>query len=315
MKKSLCLAIFCVVALGFVGTVKAVILPKFGSNFVDVAACEQVGKDIRVSLKSGQKYTLTSTIRDAGHGLRDYKLTCVSTTKYKVEWTEVVTSTTTTAPVATPTATSTPVANNTVKSGDTTSPEIVFSGRYSGKQLNMNVYAVDAKQQSAIVKIEVYQQGGGNMIFSWSDNTATSKDVWKHFQNDDYNAEGSPGFIAKAYDKAGNVGVSETLILPTNMDHLRVVNPSLSWIYNNILMKNTSVQKNGLKRFYVFTGNTYNKNKMQMVATCTTLMSGINNFSCSYFKPDKLKASGYGYILALDNTNKFSSFPVMPFSW
>jgi hypothetical protein len=204
----------------------------------------------------------------------------------------------------------------TVKSDDTSAPEIVFSGRYSDTQLNLNVYAVDKNQQNPIVKIEVYQQGSsGGPMFVWNDSTATAKDVWKHFQNDNFAAAGTSGFVAKAYDKVGNVGMSETLILPVNMDHLRVVNPSLSWIYYNILMKNTSVQKNGLKKFFVFTGNTYNKNKMQAVATCTTLSQDNNNFTCSYFQPWNLKASGFGYILAVNNKNKFSSFPVMPFSW
>ena len=64
-----------------------VVLAADGSNYVDVNSCTQVGKDIRIN-RGGQNYTLTSSCRDAGHGYRDYQMTCVSNKQYKVEWTE-----------------------------------------------------------------------------------------------------------------------------------------------------------------------------------------------------------------------------------
>jgi len=289
---------------GLSGIVSAVTAtPKTGPNYVNVVSCEQVGNDIRIRLGANSaKYVLTSTTRDAGHGLRNYKLNCLSATRYKVEWTEV----TSTPPVVTP-----PV----VVPADTTAPEIIFSGRRVGAQLNMNVYAVDKNLQSPIVKIEVYQQGSGSVVFSWSDSTATKKDVLKHFQNDNFSAEGSSGFIARSYDKAGNVGTSITLVLPAEMNQLRVANSSLSWIYDNILMKNYNVKKNGLKKFFVYTGDSYKKSAMSVAAICYPILSDVNNFTCSYFNPLKLKASGWAYIMAWDNKNKAFSLPAMPFSW
>lgn len=63
-------------------------MPERGSSFVDVASCRQVGNDISVRLDSGSQYFLTSTVRDAGYGLRRYRMTCVSPTRYRVDWIE-----------------------------------------------------------------------------------------------------------------------------------------------------------------------------------------------------------------------------------
>lgn len=76
----------------------------FGFNLVRVSSCEQVGDDIRISLNNGPKQTLTSSIRDAGYGLRSYDLVCLTPTRYLVQWMQVgpysATSTTSTSPTA-----------------------------------------------------------------------------------------------------------------------------------------------------------------------------------------------------------------------
>lgn len=325
MEKLSYFAVLTVFLFGLAGIAQATTTtPKTGMNYVNVVSCEQVGNDIRISLSvNSAKYVLTSTTRNAGHGLRNYKLNCLSATRYRVEWTEVASiptpasTSTPNSPITTPTVTSTPpvVTPPPTVPADTTAPEIVFSGRRVGAQLNMNVYAVDKKSQSPITKIEVYQQSVSTPIFTWEDPFATTKDIWKHFQNDNFTTTGTYGFYVKAYDKAGNVGTSITLVLPAEMNQLRVANSSLSWIYDNILMKNYNVKKNGLKKFFVYTGDSYKKSAMSVTAICYPILSDVNNFTCSYFQPAKLKAGGWAYIMAWDNKNKAFSLPVMPFSW
>ena len=56
-----------------------------GSNIVAVDACQEVANGVTVN-RSGSTHTLTNGCRDAGHGERQYTLTCVSDTKYRVSW-------------------------------------------------------------------------------------------------------------------------------------------------------------------------------------------------------------------------------------
>lgn len=60
-----------------------------GSNKVSVYSCVQVGNDIKIRRSSNEtEYTLTSTCRDAGHGKRQYTMSCTSNKEYKVSWKE-----------------------------------------------------------------------------------------------------------------------------------------------------------------------------------------------------------------------------------
>jgi plastocyanin len=59
-----------------------------GTNYVQVSSCLQSGSNIWISRNFATPYMLTSGVRDAGHGLRNYTLNCVSPTMYKVQWTK-----------------------------------------------------------------------------------------------------------------------------------------------------------------------------------------------------------------------------------
>ena len=60
-----------------------------GTNKVSVYSCTQVGNDIKIRRSSSEsEYVLTSTCRDAGHGMRQYSMSCNSNKEYKVSWTE-----------------------------------------------------------------------------------------------------------------------------------------------------------------------------------------------------------------------------------
>ncbi len=70
--------------------------------FVD--ACQPVFKGIQIKRNFSNTWqTLTNGCRDAGYGLRDYTLQCLSSTQYRVEWSECVVPTETqTTPQNTP---------------------------------------------------------------------------------------------------------------------------------------------------------------------------------------------------------------------
>lgn len=89
---------------------------KTGSNLVSVNSCEQMGSSIRVGLGKGAKYLLTSSIRDAGYGMRAYKMTCINKKSYRADWTEVIKkkpSTPVVTPKPTPAPTTNPISNST----------------------------------------------------------------------------------------------------------------------------------------------------------------------------------------------------------
>jgi hypothetical protein len=155
-----------------------VVLAADGSNYVDVNSCTQVGKDIRIN-RGGQNYTLTSSCRDAGHGYRDYQMTCVSNKQYKVEWTEGCT----------------PVKPPTPK--DTEAPKVIFGQLNSTYQINetMNVY-VSATDNTKVTRLVLYRDG----VKVKETNTASMSYAFST------NKVGVVNFYAYAYDAAGNVG-------------------------------------------------------------------------------------------------------------
>ncbi len=97
----------------------SVLAVESGTNVVSVSSCEQVGSDVRISRNNGPKYMLTSSARNAGHGLRQYTLTCVSNTQYRVYWTTAITTTPGTPTVTTTVATQVTAATNCPTSGCT----------------------------------------------------------------------------------------------------------------------------------------------------------------------------------------------------
>jgi hypothetical protein len=56
-----------------------------GTNTVPVTKCVQLNNGVSIT-RFGSTYTLGNGVRNAGHGYRNYNLTCVSSTMYKVEW-------------------------------------------------------------------------------------------------------------------------------------------------------------------------------------------------------------------------------------
>ncbi|KKQ40882.1 MAG: Fibronectin, type III domain protein [Candidatus Magasanikbacteria bacterium GW2011_GWA2_37_8] len=170
------LAVFAVVLAGLLtaGTVSAANI-----NYVNVDSCTQVGKDIRVK-RSGKTSLLTSTCRDAGHGYRNYNLTCVSSKQYKVAWT------TCSAPT-----------NN-----DNTAPIVSLSINKTNFNKGETVrVTATANDNVKVSKIELYR----NDVL-----IATKYDV-KSANFAMAIGESSMSFYAKAYDTKGNVTKSQTV--------------------------------------------------------------------------------------------------------
>lgn len=119
-----------------------------GTNYVNVVACEQVGADVKLT-NFNKTYILTSSCRNAGHGLRQYKLTCVDknnqpaavSTRYKVEWADV---------------------NSCAAPKDTVAPvitlngaKVVFSVTDYPTEADLGATAVDNKDGNITSKIKV----------------------------------------------------------------------------------------------------------------------------------------------------------------
>jgi len=191
MKKIIFGLVALIALFGLIGVTNA-IGPKSGINYVKVSSCEQVGADVKVSLNNGPKFVLTSTTRDAGHGLRNYKLTCVDSKKYKVEWKEVVGNNS--AVIA--------LAASVVK--PTATLKMSKSVYYEG--YDFVVFEVPAKSDSAIVKTEIFVNG--ELRFTGKNNSnysiMTDADV-AYFNGPLVNA------FAKVYDADGDMTQTNTV--------------------------------------------------------------------------------------------------------
>lgn len=83
MKKSVWL--LAALVMVFAPRMASAALPEVGWNPVNVDKCTQVGKDIQI-VNGTYSAFLTSECRDAGNGLKDYTMACLSATQYRVDW-------------------------------------------------------------------------------------------------------------------------------------------------------------------------------------------------------------------------------------
>lgn len=189
MKKLYSVAFFGLViaaGLGFAGSTKAA---SINSNIITVTSCEQVGSDIRVSRNNGAKYILTSTCRDAGHGMRQYKMTCISNTKYKVEW-----------------STSSSCTNH-----DITKPTISLSSDQSIVNDSETVtLTANASDDKGVTKIEILE---GSIVRRTCHTTNSCTYTFTADANQ--NSNRTQTFTARAYDAAGNIKTSSSQTITT----------------------------------------------------------------------------------------------------
>ncbi len=158
-------------------------------NYVRVTSCEEVAGGIRISRNNGPKYVLTSECRDAGHGMRNYTMSCVSRTQYKVSWTET----------------------NSCSNRDTTNPTVSLASNKSIVHNDETVtLTATAHDNKAVTKIEIYE---GSAIRK----TCVSTNNCSHSFTADanWNSDRTQTFTAKAYDAAGNTKTSHSVTITT----------------------------------------------------------------------------------------------------
>ncbi|MBP9731881.1 MAG: hypothetical protein KBD29_00255 [Candidatus Magasanikbacteria bacterium] len=249
MKKLYFLAIFAL-ALGGVfavsGTVKA------ESNTISVTSCEQVGNDIRISRNNGPKITLDSSCRDAGHGLRQYKMSCVSSTKYKVEWTTPISCT------------------NTDR--DITHPQVSISASKTSVQNNESVtVTVTASDNKGVIKIELYEDS--SLVKTCANTTSC---VHSFNAQANVSTERTRVFKAKAYDAAGNVSNSSAVavrISPTRDTTKPEVNISVS---------NSSIKTGRQVTVTTYASDANGISKIEVYRNGTRVKTCTNTTSCVY---------------------------------
>lgn len=154
-----------------------------GSNLVSVTNCNQVSNGVSIT-RFGKTYTLPNGIREAGHGLRNYALTCVGNKQYKVQWTDATDS-------VKPTGTLT-LLNKTFNSTQTYNAQM----RVTGSDTN-----------SPITQVKVYISGSGYTgwynIYSWTEITS-AKQITKDFTINNLNYSTTYNLYAQIFDATGN---------------------------------------------------------------------------------------------------------------
>lgn len=192
-KVALLSAILLVSGLGLATVAQAV--GTAGSNVVSVQSCEQVGRDIRVKTAStGPTYLLTSTCRNAGHGLRNYTLACTSAKQYRVSWTDC------SVPTPQPTDTQRPTVSASV-----TYSSVWYPGNSAQKVVP--TLAARATDTNKVTKVVLYynttQLGEGySVLKTCTANTAIASCSYT-FTNPTHG-----NFYAVAWDNAGNTATS-----------------------------------------------------------------------------------------------------------
>lgn len=300
-----------VLALGGPLLVRAVTVSVNTSNDVSVASCEQVGSDIRIRRSSGEQSSiLTSACRDAGHGLRQYTVSCISSTKYRVSWTDC--------------STPQPPADTQGPSVSVSATPVANSVNGSWYKYDVTVSAQDAA--SNIKGVEVIVKGPDNQVVqSWwvdgrnaaSNGSFGTKSItrsvtrWWLQTNKQYTV------TAKAYDAAGNsttsavatVYLSGDTVAPTvgtDVTYNAVWYPGNSakrMVPTLVARANDNQRVSKITIYYNNTGLSEGYNELR---TCT--VSGTNA-ACSYSFGDMTR--GNFYAVAWDEAgNSVTSYKI-----
>ncbi len=256
MKKPLILAIFALsVGAGFGMSVPAHAADNV--NFITVSSCEQVGSDIRISRNNGPKHILTSSCRDAGHGKRLYKMTCISSKQYKVEWT-------------TPTA-----CTGGSTTSDTIAPSVSMSANKSTVSNNESVtLTVTASDAKGVTKIEIRE--GSTVVKTCSGSNLTSC-AHTFVAVGQQNTERAQTFTAKAYDAAGNVGTSSSVIIRTRATNVDTTRPEVT-----ISANKATIQTGEKVTITTHATDTSGISKLEIYQNGVKVKTCENRKSCSY---------------------------------
>ena len=159
-----------------------------GSSYVTVSSCTNVSGGIRIVRSGSSPYMLANGCRDAGHGLRNYYLTCTASNRYFVSWTEDCSA-----------------WNDTAKPSAFVSSDRSSYGKYD----RVNIY-VRGTDNVAVNKLDLYQDG----VLVHSENSVG--DFVYAVQGSQLPWNRAVNFYAKAIDGGGNVGYSGTISVWVN---------------------------------------------------------------------------------------------------
>ncbi len=153
-----------------------------GANDVNVTSCEQLSYGVRLSRNGGEKYILANGCRNAGYGMRNYTLTCKSATQYHVYW------------------------NEDCQKTDTVLPKVSINS-YTQADGSVNVYSF-ATDNIGVKRAEIYRD---EILVKNCDNG----DYCNYFISaaDQRLSAGNHTFHAHAYDAAGNIGQSKSIVV------------------------------------------------------------------------------------------------------
>ncbi|MFA6486274.1 MAG: hypothetical protein WCT40_02820 [Candidatus Magasanikbacteria bacterium] len=200
-KKSLFIAILAIMALSMVLTATSAHSASGVSN-VNVTSCETVSNGVKISRNKGAKYTLTNGCRDAGYGLRNYSLSCNTATQYKVSWVDNC-------------------------SNDKVAPKVTLSVSREGTITRVTATATDNVR---VTKTTIYHVNGTAAASSNSASVGMSLTATAVGANSSY--------FAKAFDAAGNEGISVTIDL-TRVDTVKptvnVSSPKTDYLTNEVV--------------------------------------------------------------------------------
>ena len=271
-----------------------------GSNFVKVDSCEQVGKDIRIS-RGGKSYVLTSTCRDAGHGFRDYKMTCVSRKEYKVEWTENC------KPLPPP------------PPKDTVSPSLdLVSDKKSYYDGDTVYLTATANDNVKVKKIEIYGETGNLLRTCDYVGVCKTNTIIKFSAPNNINW-GITGYSARAYDEAGN-STFKRIDVEVNrypIYNLSVNGFSSTYDDNGVIWVKIGADAyadRGVSSVEIYLSGDSVKYRQSLVKKCN-FNGGDRNVSCSLSFPRSIYSAGYYWVKVIDRDGRTKDSDLIRYSY
>ncbi len=322
MNKKLALysGILIIVALGVLvsSPTKAVVVENRGSNIVSVYSCQQVGRDIKIRRASrDSEYVLTSSCRDAGHGMRDYVLTCTSNKQYRVAWRNCAGTTTSTTPSNPSTIPVDRVAPTVTITATPVTSTLSATGYYT---YEVHVSADDATSNIRAVLIRVQNLNNSTVQSWWVNNISSSsrtdlgaKSLSQTYRKMSLKTGISYRVSATAYDTAGNEATSPVVSLyvpytdvtkPTVTGQVltKTVRLNGKLVVTPRLVSRAADNSGRLKSVVLYYTTTDWDGEYRVLKTCDTVLSPNQ---CTYDFTNA--AHGYFYATATDeagNTNQ-----------
>ncbi len=281
-KKIIILAVATLGLLILVNTTEAAV--KTGSNLVNVTSCEQVGSDIRIK-NFGRTYTLTSTCRNAGHGNRQYVMSCTSPTSYRVSWAEGCTPnaipkpTPVPAPAPAPIYSKSPVVNIWVPNGGETGRREI-SASASGCIAGEYITKVQFVEDNNVVK------------------TCNNSSACSYFMTNSTNQNVTHDVYALAYCSGSVVGgYSKNLhvvVAPLNNNPVTVTSSARYFIQdgiNSVELAATAKGNNNIYSIELYWSVENNKTSGGLVKKCFAY--NTNTHTCTFSYPIVFSRGGF----------------------